>query len=389
MKVLSILNLSNRDNLGTDSGVIFHRLLASHLKKLKWKLHIASPCDLKIEYANNCYLELGYDKYDVRFRFEWDRFQVLVEDISPDVILCNQSELAANVRALLVASGNNHIKLCTYIHYIPIERIDNTGKIYWDKSLDNGSLAEIILLRILESLVVSDKLFVSSKYIEKIILRACKIYGFKNTQGKISKMPPPADPFFNKKRVHKIDKIQKSYVLYNSRMYEQYGADFILKLMSYYQDSGVFFKVCDFFKNKSERRKKLDPKGVWYYKQLKKLSNVDLDARGGDRKVYRDEIMTNAAFLLGPKRENSSWSMALTDGFGMAIPGLAYNAASYPEFVPKGLLYKDIGDAIAIIDRLRNDVTFYSSAMNACRENYLRLMPTDVFDIFTSAVKKL
>jgi glycosyl transferase family 4 len=120
MKILSILNVSNRDNIGCDSGVIFHSLLFQECARRGHMVHVAAPFDTAIAGTQHVFHEPGTSKYDVRFRFEWDKYWELIEQTDPDVVFCHQVEQCASIRALLVTMGlSQRVRLVTYYHYLP------------------------------------------------------------------------------------------------------------------------------------------------------------------------------------------------------------------------------------------------------------------------------
>ena len=72
MKILSLLNLSNKEKVGSDSGVIFNRLFFCELVKHGSNCTIASPIKFTTPKIRNVFYDPGSSKYDVRFRFDWD-----------------------------------------------------------------------------------------------------------------------------------------------------------------------------------------------------------------------------------------------------------------------------------------------------------------------------
>ena len=116
MKILSILNVSNRERLGADSGVIFHRLLFERLARAGAECVIAAPVDLALQNVRWAAFESGSNKYDVRFRFDWDATAQLLVAEKPDVLFVNQVEQTSHFRALLVTLGLP-TRLIAYCHY--------------------------------------------------------------------------------------------------------------------------------------------------------------------------------------------------------------------------------------------------------------------------------
>lgn len=387
MKILSILNVSNRENIGSDSGVIFHSLLFPECQKRGYEITIAAPFEIKIEGAKHVFLEPGKNKYDVRFRFDWDTYRKLIEESKPDIIFCHQVEQCANIRALLVALDlSEKIKLVTYYHYLPaLDVVDDN--IIWDPSLNHSGLAEIIFLKVLSALKMSDIFFVTSEYSKSFLEHLAKRYNFPFDTQKVVVMPPPADPFFELEKPIGFRGNQKT-VLYSSRLYEQYGTDFLLEIIERYKNSDVKFVVTDFFSNKSSERKKLDTKTEEYREFLRNQDNVIIRDDGDNRQIYRDEIVADASLVLGPYRKNANWSMSMIDAFMMGIPGIGPNCASFPEFMPSDLIYNNKEDAIRLIDRLLSDKVFWENASEQCRKSYQRFMPSEITHIFFNAFEQ-
>jgi len=387
MKILSILNVSNREDAGSDSGVIFHSLLFPECQRCGYEITVAAPFKIKIEGAKYIFLEPGKNKYDVRFRFDWDIYRKLIEETRPDIIFCHQVEQCAHVRALLVTLGlSEKIKLVTYYHYLPaLEVVDDN--IIWDPSLNHSGLAEIIFLKVLSALKTSDIFFVTSEYSKSFLKYLAKRYNFSFDIQKVVVMPPPADPFFELEKPIAFRENQKT-ILYSSRLYEQYGTDFLVEIIEHYKNSDVKFVVTDFFSNKSLERKKLDTKTEEYREFLRNQNNVIIRDDGDNRQVYKDEIVANASLVLGPYRKNANWSMSMIDAFMMGIPGIGPNCASFPEFMPSNLIYNNKEDAIRLIDRLLFDKHFWESASEQCRKSYQRFMPSEIAHIFFNALEQ-
>ncbi|MHA7773852.1 glycosyltransferase [Roseibium sp. M-1] len=385
MKILSILNVSNRENTGSDSGVIFHRLFFNEILNRGHEIVIASPFEVQVRGAQHLFFEPGKNKYDVRFRFDWDRNKEIVEALNPDVIFCHQIEQCAGWRALLVTLGmSGKTKLTTYYHYLPALDMEK-GAVVWDPSLNHSELAELILFRVFGALKSSDVFFVTSNYSRNFLFRLAKNYNLSINKEKIVIMPPPADPFFIVDPPMKFDPGRKT-ILYSSRLYEQYGTDFLLDILEHYKGTDVKFLITDFFANKSAERKKLDPKTETYRTFLKQHENVLIREDGDNRPTYRDEILANSSIVLGPFRKNANWSMGMIDAFMMGIPGIAPNFASFPEFTPRSLLYSDKKCAVELIDRLLADPAFWEASSRTCSNSYEDFLPHKIADIFLEAV---
>ncbi len=388
MKILSILNVSNRDNPGSDSGVIFHKIFFEELQKFVKEITIASPFEFDVKGVGFNIFEPGKNKYDVRFRFDWDKYKELIEKVKPDIIFCHQVEQCTNLRALLVSMGlNQKVKLVAYYHYLPaMEIVDD--KIIWDPSLNHSGLAETILLKIISSIKTSDLFFVTSEYSKNFIIKLTNYYNITIPVEKIAIIPPPIDPFFEKVQIKQFNPNIKR-ILYSSRLYQQYGTDFLLTIINHYKNSTVKFVITDFFANKNESRKRLDPKTEEYRNIIKECSNVIIYSNGDNRQIYRDEIVSSASVVLGPYRKNANWSMGMLDAFAFGIPGIGPNLASFPEFTPRELLYSDLSQAIKLLDCLMDNEKFWNYASVKCYSSFKQFAPQKIAELFLHSIQKL
>ena len=200
-------------------------------------------------------------------------------------------------------------------------------------------------------------------------------------------MPPPADPFLELKKPIGYRDNQKT-ILYSSRLYEQYGTDFLIDIIKHYENSNIKFIVTDFFSQKSQERKGLDTKTEEYREFLRNQDNVIIRDDGDNRSTYRDDIVANASLVLGPYRKNANWSMSMIDAFMMGIPGIGPSCASFPEFMPSNLIYDNKDDAIKLIDKLLFNKDFWERASEQCRKSYQRFMPNEIAQIFFSALEQ-
>lgn len=371
MKILSILNVSNREKIGCDSGVIFHRLFFGELIKNGYQCAIASPIKLHIPKIKDIFNEPGKNKYDVRFRFDWDYQKKMIEQQKPDILFVNQIELVSNYRALITTLDLN-IKIATYYHYIPIFEIKH-GKIIWDDSLNHSGLAEVILFRIVSALKTSDYFFVTSQYSKKLLIQACNIYNVEISKAKIRVLPCPADIYLINNNISIFPK--KKTILYNSRLYKQYGTDFLIDIIDYFYKKNYKFIVTDFFSKTNKERKKLDKNVEKYRSILKNKKNVIIRTDGDIRKIYKNEILKKASICMSAYRKNANWSMGAMDCMSMGIPVICPNFASFPEFTPHLLLYNNKGEAIALIYKLLHDKLFWLKCSKLCKEKVKKFYP--------------
>jgi glycosyltransferase involved in cell wall biosynthesis len=355
VKILSILNVSNRERLGADSGVIFHRLLFERLARKGAECVVAAPVDLGLLNVRWAAFEPGSSKYDVRFRFDWDAASRLILAEKPDLLFVHQVEQTSHFRALLVTL-RLPTRLITYCHYWPVIQIGE-GSLVWDASLDHAGLAQIILLRILTAVLASDNFFVTSAYAQSLLLRSSRHYNINVPVERVVILPCPADPEFIAAKPRSFNATNR--ILYSHRLYQQYGTEFFIDIAGHYERSPIKFVVTDFFGERNAERTALDAFVDQYRTTLRSMSNVIVRTDGHDRKKYR-EIVESVDIGLAPYRPNANWSMSAVDCMGLGIPVVAPNVASFPEFVPRELLFSSRDEAIVLLDRLLSDRDFWA-----------------------------
>lgn len=354
--LLSFLNVSNPDKLGCDSGVIFHRLILGEAAVHDWRATIASPVDIQVDGARHSLFDPGSSKYEVRYRFDWQTVANILKREQPDVVLVNQIELVENIKALLITEDIN-CRIATYCHYWPVMQFRADGGVEWDPSLDHSGLAEGILLKVLRAFQISDVFMVTSDYARGLLGAALERYHLAAPDRQPIVVNCPADPIFLPEEPEFNWSSRR--ILYNSRLYEQYGTAFLIKLLGATSSKGFEFVVTDFLENRNAARTRLDPTVSFYRRELERLPNVELVSNGDIRATYRNEIVSGSFLCLAPHRRNANWSMGALDCMGLGIPAIARKMASFPEFVPEPLLYDDLADAVDLIDRLRSDRALY------------------------------
>jgi hypothetical protein len=345
---------------------------------------VASPVALKIPNVRDINLEVGSDKYDVRFRFDWDSLGRLLKTEKPDVVFAHQVELTSHFRALIVALGLD-ATLVTYCHYWPIYTIAGDGEIEWDPSLNHSNLAQVILLRILSAALTSDYFFVTSEYARSLLMEAARRYNVDVEPEKVHVLPCPADPDFLSTKPRELLGTKK--VLYNHRLYRQYGTEFFIDIASYFEGSEVEFVVTDFFSYRGASRKALDPYIDAYRSKLRSMKNVTIREDGDIREVYRTDILLKVDLGVGPYRLNANWSMSAVDCLGLGIPVIYPNIASFPEFVPKALLFRSKDEAIALMTRLLSNREFWTLCSRQSQAKVLRFTADNICTEFLKILR--
>src|SRR5215217_3789405 len=361
MNLLSILNLSNREKPGCDSGVIFHSLLFSRLAAAGWDCAIASPIPLQVPGVRDVTFEVGSSKYDVRFRFDWDKAASLLISERPDVLFVHQIEQVSSYRSLLETIGSS-AKLVTYCHYWPVVETD---PLVWDDSLNHGGLANVILMRIVAAAATADVFLVTSSWAGDLLKWAARRFDTKVT-AKVAVLPCPADPTLISAEPRRRHGNRR--VLYNHRLYKQYGTEFFIDLANSLSSEGFTFVVTDFFTQRNAARRGLEPHVDNYRRILANMPNIEMRGDGDIRSVYRDVIIGGVDIGLAPFRRNANWSMSAVDCMGMGVPVAAPVLGALPEMTPKMLQFSTREEGVSLLRRLANDQAFWEEASSAASQ---------------------
>ena len=106
MRILTFLNVSNRSRMQADSGYIFYNLLSPYFTKQN-SFYFASPEPLSDCNCIHINKEFGFNKYEIRFSFDWSKVMEIISKVSPDVLIVNQVEQVPHYKAIIQALGIN------------------------------------------------------------------------------------------------------------------------------------------------------------------------------------------------------------------------------------------------------------------------------------------
>lgn len=370
MKILSILNISNRDNIECDSGYIFQCILANCFIAAGDKYIVAgSDCDnfrkatgLK---ATKKYIKLGTNKYSSRFDFDSAEMSKLILATKPDIIFNTQAELTSAIRSVLVWNKID-IPLVTYCHYPALwANNPNSDAPELDGSLNTQNLGQSIVFDILGALQTSDLFIIQSKFAKSLIEKAAKYHNVTYNKKKFIVIPPPADPDFLSNKCLSTSIDGKNFV-YNHRLYKTYGTgDFIKLYKGIYRKFGIKCSVLDPMTNRSALRQKQNPTPLIFKQAMADMDYFDMNAGNSTRKKYK-HILMNSLACFAPLRRACVWSMACVDCMGLGIPVIAPKMAAYPEFIPSYLLYTNEKQLHRIINSLLLDEKFRQKASKQC-----------------------
>lgn len=372
MKILSILNISNKDNISCDSGYIFQCILSSQFEKMGHKYVVAgSNCpEFKQATELKCkkeYINLGTNKFSSRFDFNSDEIAKLIQKVKPDVIFNTQAELTSAIRSVLVWNQLN-TPLVTYCHYPALwanNMKSRTPEI--DQSLNAGNLGNKIVFDILTALQTSDLFIIQSKFAKSLIVKAAKYYKVPYDSKKLIVLAPPADPLFlDKKNGYITTLTNKKNYIYNHRLYKTYGTQYFIDIFAeLHKQFGIQCVVLDPMQKRSQKRATQNNTPADFVKIMLKMPGISIAQNNKTRNAYKT-ILNSGLVCFAPLRKACVWSMACMDCMGLGMPVVAPNMAAFPEFVPKSLLYKNKRQLNKIISKLQTNDVFVKQMSEQC-----------------------
>lgn len=379
MKLLSFLNISNIDDINSDSGFIFNRIILDEFTKHGHVVAAVLPVQLntkkldlnyKIYYAN-----LGSSKYEVRFNFNWNQMLSIIADFSPDYILVNQAELTAAFRALLISNRVTNIQIITYCHYPALYAAE--PEIRLDDSLNDNNLCCSIVTDILQAVNIADYFFIQSAFAKELLVNAAQKFHI-TLNKEIYLLPPPYDPF-----LYTNTQSLGNFIIYNHRLYENYGTAQILELAK--QNVDKQFLISNPMAHRSAERSSADPKPEQYASQLAACSNVVVVDGGSNRVAYKNYLM-HGKVGIAAFRPSCVWSMSAIDCIGMNIPVISPDFAAYREFIPAILRFNSIQDEVVLLEKLLSDNSFFDYCLLESRKILFKLSPSKAYNTICKTI---
>lgn len=395
MKILSIANISNVDDLLCDSGLTFQRILASSFSGLGHSYVLAVP--------DNCFhavrellpkttqivsIPVGTTRYTARFSFVSDQVLRLVEETQPDVIFNNQFELTAALRSILVSSQNRETALVSYCHY-PALWHEEGRDVTLDGSLDKNGLGIAILFDVLSALRTADAVIIQSEFAKKLVEGAAEFHRV-GEYASFHVVPPPLDTELLEEPLGEVP--QDDIILYNHRLYDSYGTPEFIELWKKLSNLGGSLLVLDPMPSRSVQRSRLSDSPSRHRSFLAEQKNVIYSDGNLPRSAYAAQLK-RGRLGFAALRKSCVWSMACVDCLSLGIPVVAPNYAAYPEFIPSELLFDDHESAMAIASELIRDDSFWSRSSMASRQMVEACHPDVIakklLGIFESALRSL
>jgi len=282
MIIFSYLNVSNPSNLEADSGFIFQKLLLQSILEINQNFYAYLLCPKNTPFIHKRVKNIqifknSCNKYSVRFNFPWFKYIELSFLKNVDIAIINQPELTSNFRSLFTVLGNRKVKIISYFHYIPIEKLPVKNRIFWEQSMNHNNLAQIIFKRQLEALITADYCITCSRFAIKFLKENIKTIGEKVNFKKLTYIPPPIsleEVLENKTE----EKFPLKTIVYNHRLYKHYGTteifDWLSELFTKRKDFQVL--VTDPTFKRSRERNILNPDVERFKKYIGKLPFVKI-----------------------------------------------------------------------------------------------------------------
>ena len=369
MKVLAIANVSNVDDLQSDSGLTFQRILAKEFAAfgIDYKLLVPigiKDCLGKIEGADVIEVPMGTTRYESRFAFDWPAYSRIIRETSPDVVFNSQAELAAPLKGLMQTNGLD-AKLITYCHYPGLWE-KSAGRPTVDSTLDHGGLGYHIVQSIISANRVSDAFLIQSQFASNLIYNAGEYFRAPDLKN-IDIIAPPCDPSMNA-FVETTDRNpgrEDKKIIYNHRLYESYGTQTLIDYIDACSELNLKYFISDPMGNRSKQRASLSGSPGFFRSELERRPCIEMSPRQFTREEYRQNVQSSrvgiAAF-----RPACVWSLSALDCMGLGTPVIAPRYASYPEFIPNDLLFTDVSGFKELLIKLTSDQDFWIDASSRC-----------------------
>lgn len=371
MKILSYLNISNVDDIESDSGYIFNYTLAKAFSKLNCDYRIILPyvikdCSSRFCESGKYFVDMGCTKYEARYHFEWEKVLSIIINFQPDVIFLNQVEFTATFRVLLDVNGLKNVKIFTYCHYPAIHLASNDEAII-DYTLDDNNIGGNIVFNILSAVNIADVFAIQSDFAKNLLLSFARKHNFQ-----LDKEIHIIEPAYDENLYLPINRENNgNKVLYNHRLYDSYGTSDLIKLIS--ENSEIEFVITDPMSNRRKERSVYNNSPQINREILLSYSNVTV-IDGGNRSEYIKAIDT-CKIAIAPHRKACVWSMSIIDCYCRNIPVIGPAMAVFPEMIPISLLYNNYEEELCLINKLLTDHLFFGKSLEQSRKLLTTISP--------------
>jgi glycosyltransferase involved in cell wall biosynthesis len=353
-RLLYLLNVSNPQRLASDSGWLFADILTPALADQGTEVTVGCPVPVTDRRVRHVPLPGAGDKYGTRFTADVAAIAALVRQVEPAVVVANQVEHAAAVRAALLAARSGAL-LAGYCHYLPFH-VDARG-LQPDAAFRDGGLEVPVRMQFFTGLAACDRILVHSPVAADWLASAAGAVNL-DLSGRVRVVPPPRDPRLVAGPGDHADAGSDSgglRVLYNHRLYEHYGTGRFVELAALLTTNpAVRLTVMDVTGSRARERRSLDASPERYAAALADLPGTELVSDRGDRSMYRS-ILARCDVAVAPFRPGCTWSMSVIDCQAMGVPVLAPRLGWLAGAVDPGLGFDEPHDAVKIAEELLAD----------------------------------
>lgn len=330
MKIVSYLNVSNPNNLLADSGFVLQKLLLETLSDLGHEIILMAPKEAQnLTTVKVIPIESPLTKYHARFDFDWKYIANITQGLwnNVDILIVNQVEIAASLKALTFIESQRNIPIIAYVHYLPIDSINDKQELIYDNSLNDVELGSWIIGNIKTAIECSDACVVESKFAQELLLT--KIGNPK----KIQIIYPPIEP-----ELQSLSQVspfnRKIKILYNHRLYAHYGTaelfDWIdIALKGYENDCEILVTSPRGKRTQSQRN--LDVHSENIANAISSRPHVKI-IEAKSRTEYH-KVLESIHFGIAPLRSAPLWNLSIADVLATGRPVLASTSGAFPELL--------------------------------------------------------
>lgn len=389
ISILSLLNVSNKQDLSADSGYLTQLLIGGQLIQAGHAFALAGPFNRPLPLPAY-QVEFGDTKYAVRFGLEYINLRATIkafkeEHASLDWIWVNQPEMTASVRAILAELGLHETRIFVYIHYLPIQEFYGDAWT-WDPSLNDGGLAKVIMHRIAEGCDIGDAIGIHAHFGKEMLIRVAEMIGYPIDPRKIHVIPTATDPYLIQDAASLDARIEQRFICkdggqrlfgYPNRLYAHYGTE---EMFRFFDGACQAFSahtwVTNPTSNKSSSRRALDPASNAIEQSVVASPSVISFGKPLPRDVYK-AWLDRSCFVFGPNRKAALWSLSIVDGMGMGVPSFAPDAGSFPELVPRECLWRNFDELHDKMKTVLDDEDTYVRLARECHHRAVQYLPSN------------
>ncbi len=390
LHVVSVLNVSNPQQLDSDSGYITQVLFGQELLRRGHQFCLVAP--LGGQATVPCqYLKLGESKYEVRFGFPYAAFRKVLKQMLAkwgriDWIWVNQPETMTAVHAVKQELGLAGTKIFVYVHYLPVLKFCSSvgargggGEMEWawDPSLNDGQLALPVMRRVAEGCQQADAVGIHAQFGKEMLAGVAGAIGLPLDSNKIHVIPSATDPFLVSCESSKFPRASPLLFGYPNRLYAHYGtAEMFAHFGRLCQQWGAKVWVTNPTRRRSAVRKGLDSESASVEEAVLAREFVVQFPAVPSRPEYRRWLL-RSAINFGPNRQAALWSLSVIDGMGLGVPSLAPAAGAFPEILPPQCLFGDAADLDFKVQRLLEDEDLWVATAEESRARARRYLPVN------------